>query len=118
MDNYQPALNDVFSALADPTRRAIVGRLSLGPATVSELSEPFDIQLPSLMKHLRVLEKGGLISSEKLGRVRTCRLVTAPLKQSNDWLSQHIDTWEQRLDRLETHIHHHQKGTSSDDEHQ
>lgn len=97
-------LNMAFSALADPTRRAIVSRLCDGPASVSELSEPFDIALPTLLKHVRVLEKSGLVSSEKVGRVRTCKIIPGALRVSDEWLRQHILLWESRLDRMELHI--------------
>ncbi len=97
-------LNMAFSALADPTRRAIVSRLCDGPASVGELSEPFDIALPTLLKHVRVLEKSGLVSSEKVGRVRTCKIIPGALRVSDEWLRQHILLWESRLDRMELHI--------------
>lgn len=97
-------LDLAFSALADPTRRAIVSRLCDGPRSVSELSAPFGLALPSLLKHVRVLEQSGLISSEKIGRVRTCRVEPHALHETEAWLQQHISVWEQRLDRLETHI--------------
>lgn len=104
MAKFSTRLDDTFSALADPTRRAIVGSLCERPKTVSELSEPFEMALPSLLKHVRVLERSGLISSEKVGRVRTCRLEPQALQATEAWLKQHIATWEQRLDRMEAHI--------------
>ncbi|MEQ8320041.1 MAG: metalloregulator ArsR/SmtB family transcription factor [Rhodospirillales bacterium] len=93
-----------FSALADPTRRAILSKLCEGPASVSEVSEPFDIALPTLLKHVRILEKCGLLSSEKVGRVRMCKLETSALRASDEWLRQHILAWEARLDRMEDHV--------------
>lgn len=104
MAKYSTDLDRAFSALADPTRRAIVSRLCDGPKSVSELAEPFDIALPSLLKHVRVLEKSGLISSAKVGRVRTCRMEPEALHATEAWLRQHLSAWEARLDRLETHI--------------
>jgi len=104
MAKFSTDLDSAFSALADPTRRAIVSRLCEGPRSVSELSEPFDIALPSLLKHVRVLEQSGLISSEKTGRVRTCRIEPQALQATQAWLEQHVCAWEARLDRLEAHI--------------
>lgn len=104
MDNLSSDLDRTFAALADPTRRAIVARLCDGPRSVSELSEPFDIALPSLLKHVRVLERSGLVRTEKAGRVRTCRIEPGGLQATRAWLQQHIAAWEQRLDRLEAHV--------------
>jgi DNA-binding transcriptional ArsR family regulator len=104
MENFHHRLDLAFAALADPTRRAIVARLCSGDATVGELAEPFEIGLPTLLKHIRVLERGGLISSEKSGRVRTCSLAPGSLRSTDDWLRTHIATWESRLDRLEAHL--------------
>ena len=104
MAKFSTDLDRAFSALADPTRRAIVGRLCDGPKSVSELSEPFDLALPSLLKHVRVLEESGLISSEKVGRVRTCRIEPDALQATEAWIHQHIAAWELRLDRMEAHI--------------
>jgi DNA-binding transcriptional ArsR family regulator len=105
MANHSPAhLDDVFSALADPTRRAIIARLSQGEASVGELAQPFDMALPSLMKHIRVLETGGLVESEKHGRVRTCRLMPGAMKGAENWLAEQRAIWEARLDRLESYV--------------
>jgi DNA-binding transcriptional ArsR family regulator len=104
MANYEHQLNLAFAALADPTRRAIVARLCSGDATVGELAEPFEIGLPTLLKHIRALERGGLVSSEKSGRVRTCSLTPGALRNTDDWLRAHIANWESRLDRLEAHL--------------
>lgn len=104
MAKYSTDLDRAFSALADPTRRAIVSRLCEGPRTVSELSEPFEIALPSLLKHVRVLEQSGLISSEKSGRIRTCRVERHALQATEAWLHRHVSAWEKRLDRLEAHV--------------
>ena len=94
------ALDRVFQALADPTRRVMVERLSRGPASVSELAEPFEMSLPSIIQHLQVLEASGLIRSEKLGRVRTCQIGAAALGNAERWISERRATWERRLDRL------------------
>ncbi len=104
MAKYSIDLDQAFSALADPTRRAIVSRLCEGPKTVSELSEPFQLALPSLLKHVQVLEQSGLVTSEKAGRVRTCKIEPHALHATEAWIHQHIAVWEQRLDRLEAHI--------------
>lgn len=104
MANYSPHLDNVFGALADPTRRAIIARLSQGEASVGELAQPFDMALPSLMKHIRVLETGGLVESEKHGRVRTCRLMPSAMKGAENWLAEHHAIWEARLDRLESYV--------------
>jgi DNA-binding transcriptional ArsR family regulator len=104
MAKYSPDLDRAFSALADPTRRAIVARLCAGPQSVSELSEPFELALPSLLKHVRVLEQSGLVSSRKVGRVRTCRVEPEALAETEQWIRQHIRAWEERLDRLEAHV--------------
>ncbi|WP_245444755.1 ArsR/SmtB family transcription factor [Pseudaminobacter soli (ex Li et al. 2025)] len=104
MAKFSTDLDRAFSALADPTRRAIVSRLCDGPKSVSELSEPFELALPSLLKHVRVLEQSGLVSSEKIGRVRTCRIEPDVLHATEAWIHQHISAWEKRLDRMEVHI--------------
>lgn len=104
MPKQQAVLNTTFHALADPTRRAVVARLIRGPASVSELAKPFDMALPSLMQHLKVLEAGGLIQSTKAGRVRTCRVRPIALKTAEHWLSEQRALWEARLDRMDAHV--------------
>jgi DNA-binding transcriptional ArsR family regulator len=104
MENYQSPLDAVFHALADRTRRAVVGRLAKGPAPVKELAEPFDMGLPSFMKHLRVLEKDGLIRSEKVGRVRTCRVDAEKLAVAESWLSEQRASWLASADRLADYV--------------
>ncbi|MCU1410700.1 MAG: hypothetical protein JWR04_1407 [Rhodoglobus sp.] len=101
MANYPAALDDVFIALADPTRRAVVRRLGQGPASVGELARPFAITLPSFMKHVRTLEASGLIRTTKSGRVRTCTLHRERLALVDDWLAEQRELWESRTDRLE-----------------
>lgn len=93
-----------LAALSDPTRRAIVERLSEGEATVSELAEPFDMSLPAVLKHLGVLESAGLMRSRKVGRVKTCRLEPAALDPVATWVEERRETWERRLDALERHL--------------
>ena len=100
MVNQSPALDQVFQALADPTRRSMVERLVRGPASVSELSRPLAMSLPAVMQHLQVLEAAGLVSSEKAGRVRTCRIEPAALRAAEAWITDQRTAWETRLDRL------------------
>ncbi|MDP2732406.1 MAG: metalloregulator ArsR/SmtB family transcription factor [Hoeflea sp.] len=97
-------LSDTLFALADPTRRAILARLSQGEATVNELAAPFDISLPGVSKHLKVLERAKLISRGRNAQWRPCRLETAPLRDVDDWLTDYRKLWESRLDRLEIYL--------------
>jgi DNA-binding transcriptional ArsR family regulator len=97
-------LDRSFQALANGTRRAVVERLLKGPATVSELAEPFDMALPSFLEHLRMLEQSGLVRSAKAGRVRTVRIVPARLARAATWLERQRTIWEQRLDQLDTYV--------------
>jgi DNA-binding transcriptional ArsR family regulator len=97
----QQQLGRVFQALTDPTRRAVLERLTRGPAPVSELAQPFDMALPSFVQHLQVLEKCGLVQSKKQGRVRTYTLAPQPLKAAEHWLSAQRAHWERRLDALD-----------------
>lgn len=96
-----PALDQVFSALADPTRRKVVERLVAGPAATTELAEPFAMALPSFTQHLGVLERAGLVTSSKRGRVRTYELVPAGLDVADHWLAEQRGVWERRLDQLD-----------------
>jgi DNA-binding transcriptional ArsR family regulator len=89
-----------FHALADPARRLMVERLSRGPASVSELAQPLDMSLSAVVQHLQVLEKSGLVRSQKAGRVRTCRIEPAALRSAEEWIARRRATWERRLDRL------------------
>jgi len=93
-------LDLAFQALADSSRRAIVIRLTRGPATVSELAEPLMMSMPSVLQHIDVLARSGLVRSEKVGRVRTCRLEPAPMRTLEQWIAEHRATWERRFDRL------------------
>lgn len=97
-------LSTTLAALADPTRRAILARLATGEASVNELAEPFEISLPGISKHLKVLERAGLISRGREAQFRPCRLETAPLKDLDGWLAQYRQLWEERLDRLEDYL--------------
>jgi DNA-binding transcriptional ArsR family regulator len=94
------SLDATFSALADPTRRAILSRLARGPASVTEIADPFDISLPAVSKHVRVLEEAGLLSRQIEGRVHTCHLQAAPLKEASGWIAAYRRFWEGQLDAL------------------
>ena len=107
MLNYSTPLNLVFQALADPTRRLMVERLSRGPASVSALAEPLDMSLPAVMQHLQVLEASGLVRSEKVGRVRTCRIDPKALQAAERWITERRASWERRLDRLGEYLAEH-----------
>jgi DNA-binding transcriptional ArsR family regulator len=100
-------LDSAFHALADPTRRAVIGRLIEGPAPVTELAGPFAIGLPTFLKHLRVLEEGGWIRSEKQGRVRTCHIRPERLLAAEQWLTRQRAIWEARTDRLARYVEIH-----------
>ena len=100
MLNQQVPLDRVFHALADPSRRGMVERLARGPASVSELARPLDMSLAAVVQHLQVLEASGLVRSEKVGRVRTCRIEPAALGTAERWISERRASWERRLDRL------------------
>lgn len=100
MLNQQPALDSVFRALSDATRRAIVERLTSGPISVSSLAEPLDMSLPAVMQHLAVLEDSGLVRSEKIGRTRTCRIEPKTLQLAERWIVDRRVFWERNLDSL------------------
>jgi DNA-binding transcriptional ArsR family regulator len=101
MPNYQDApLDLMFQALSDPGRRAMIDRLAHGPASVSELAKPFAMSLPAVVQHLQMLEASGLIRTEKVGRVRTCRIEPGALQRAEAWLNERRTLWERRLDRL------------------
>jgi DNA-binding transcriptional ArsR family regulator len=100
MLNQEQTLDAMFQALADPTRRRMVERLSRGSASVSELAEPFSMSLPAIVQHLKVLEESGLVKSEKVGRVRTCTIDTGALSMAEKWINDRRIGWEKRLDRL------------------
>lgn len=104
MAKYFPQLDEVFQALADPTRRAVLGQLASGPASIGELAAPFEMALPSFMKHIRYLERAGWIRTSKQGRVRTCTLERGPFEQVETWLGAQREIWEARSDRLERFV--------------
>ena len=105
----QDRLSSTFQALADPTRRAILARLTLGETSVKELAAPFDMSLPGISKHLKVLERAGLIARGRDAQWRPCRLDAAPLKDVADWIAPYRRFWEQSFDRLETYLEELQK---------
>src|ERR687893_148712 len=109
-------LDSTFAALADPTRRAILVRLSSGEASVTELAEPFEMTLPAVSKHLKVLERAGLISRSRVAQSRPCRLEAAPLREAADWVESYRRFWEQSFDRLEGYLRELQRGENEDGE--
>ena len=106
-------LDTTFAALADPTRRAIIARLASGESSLSELAEPFDMSLTAVSKHVRVLSDAGLVSVEKRGRTRHCRLDAAPMKSASDWLDDYREFWTARLDALAAYLSDGSDGHSS-----
>ena len=98
------SLDTTFAALADPTRRAIIARLARGEASVTELAEPFDVSLPAISKHLRVLERAGLLVQEKEGRIRRCQLVATPLKEASHWIARYEQFWKGQFDALADYL--------------
>jgi DNA-binding transcriptional ArsR family regulator len=104
MLNQSPPLDLTFQALADPTRRAMIERLSRSPTSVSDLARPLAMSLPAVMQHLAVLENSGLVVSQKTGRVRTCRIDPKALNRAHEWINARRAEWERRLDRLETYL--------------
>ena len=103
-------LDATFHALADPARRAMVERLSRGPASVSELAQPLAMSLPAVVQHLAVLQASGLVTSQKVGRVRTCRMEPAAMSLAEHWINQRRTDWEARLDRLGDYLRQHPQG--------
>ena len=106
-------LNTTFAALADPTRRAMLARLAEGEATVNELAEPFPITLQAVSKHLKVLERAGLVARDRRAQLRPSRLQGEALKEAADWLAGYRGFWEGSFDRLEEHLHRLQKGSDA-----
>ncbi len=109
MEQYSDRLDVIFQALADPTRRAVLARLGGGPASISDLARPFDMALPSFMKHIHFLEGSGLIRTHKQGRVRTCAIEKAQFAAVENWLSAQRALWEGRADRLEKFVTEHEE---------
>jgi DNA-binding transcriptional ArsR family regulator len=115
---YTDELDVTFMALADATRRAIINRLSQGPFTVSELAEPFDISLPAVSKHLKILENAGLLERRRDGRVHLCSLKAEPMKEAADWIAKYQRFWDERLDALDSYFKElNQKEKDDDDDH-
>ncbi len=104
MDTSSDRLNLVFAALADPTRRAILARLALGEASVTELAKPFEMSLPAISKHLKVLERAGLIARGRDAQWRPCRLEAGPLREVVDWMRQYRRFWDESFDRLDEYL--------------
>ena len=104
MAKHDPDLSRLFHALADPTRRSILTRLAEGPAPVTELANPTGLRLPTVMRHLSVLEEAGLIATSKDGRVRSCAIVPEAMAPVRTWLDEQRDIWEARLDRLDDYV--------------
>jgi DNA-binding transcriptional ArsR family regulator len=104
MVNNQQALDSTFAALSDATRRGILARLAGGEASVTELAKPYDMSLPAVSKHLRVLESAGLVARSKDGRVHRCRLEAAPMKSAADWIAHYRQFWEAQLDSLQRYL--------------
>lgn len=104
MLNYSTALNSTYQALADPTRQIMVERLTRGPASVSELAQPLAMTLSAVVQHLQVLEASGLVKSQKVGRVRTCRIEPKVLQAAEQWIADRRALWEQRLDQLSDYL--------------
>jgi DNA-binding transcriptional ArsR family regulator len=110
-------LSTIFGALADPTRRAILTQLALGETSVTELAKPLDMSLPAVTKHLKVLQRAGLITQGRQAQWRPCRLEAAPLKTASDWLEQYRKFWEESLDRLDEYLRELQGKEKHDDKH-
>jgi DNA-binding transcriptional ArsR family regulator len=114
---FQDRLDSTFSALADTTRRAILARLASGETSVSELAEPFEMSMPAISKHLKVLERAGLIERGRDAQWRPCRLAAGPLKDASDWLERYRRFWEESFDRLEYYLRELQKSEARKKEH-
>jgi DNA-binding transcriptional ArsR family regulator len=104
MANYSGDLSQTFHALADPTRRRVVERLTHSPATVTELAQPFDMALPTFLQHLKVLEEADLVRSEKVGRVRTVHIQGEPIAEARQWMNEQLEIWQRRLDQLDNYV--------------
>src|SRR5215211_4567758 len=109
-------LHSTFAALADPTRRAILARLASGEASDTELAEPFEMSLPAVSKHLKVLERAGLVARGREAQSRPCRLEAGPLREVADWVEQYRRFWEQSFDRLDDYLHELRRGENEDGE--
>ncbi|HET7234583.1 MAG TPA: metalloregulator ArsR/SmtB family transcription factor [Longimicrobium sp.] len=109
-------LSTTFAALADPTRRAILARLARGEATVTELAQPFDMSMPAISRHLKVLERAGLIERGREAQWRPCRLQAEPLREADHWIEQYRRFWEESFDKLEEYLRELQTGETTDDD--
>lgn len=109
--HHNAPLSTVFSALADPTRRAILARLALGETSVSELAEPFDMSLPAVSKHLKILERAGLLARARQGRVHRCQLDGRTMREAADWIEHYRTFWDDRFDALAAHLERADKPT-------
>ena len=107
-------LSQTFAALADPTRRAILARLAVGEATVTELAEPFELSLPAISKHLKVLQRAGLVEQGRRAQWRPCRLEPAPLRDVSSWIERYLHIWEERFGRLDDYLETLKKTTKED----
>jgi DNA-binding transcriptional ArsR family regulator len=116
MQTSSDPLSTTFAALADPTRRAILARLARGEATVTELAAPFDVSLPAISKHLKVLQRAGLIEQGRQAQWRPCRLTPEPLRNVNDWIGQYRRHWEASFDRLDEYLREIQSQEQHDDD--
>jgi DNA-binding transcriptional ArsR family regulator len=114
MQTEADSLSIIFAALADPTRRAILARLASGEATVTELAAPFDLSLPAISKHLKVLQRAGLIEQGRQAQWRPCRLTPEPLRDIADWIGQYKRHWEQSFDRLDEYLRELQEKEGTD----
>ena len=115
MQTETDPLSTTFAALADPTRRAILARLSKGEATVGELAAPFDLSLPAISKHLKVLQRAGLVEQGRQAQWRPCRLTPEPLRDVSDWIGQYRKHWEERFDRIDAYLRDLQDKEQPDD---
>jgi DNA-binding transcriptional ArsR family regulator len=116
MQSHPDQLSTTFAALADPTRRAILARLAKGEATVTELAAPFELSLPAISKHLKVLQRAGLIEQGRQAQWRPCRLTPEPLRDVADWIGQYRRHWEASFDRLDTYLRELQQQEQTDDD--
>ncbi len=114
MVKLNPSLDRTFAALADPTRRAILARLAERDVNVTELAEPFDMSLPAVSKHIRVLERAGLLEQDRLGRVRRCRLQAKPMREASEWIARYERFWTGQLDALAAYFEQSESTNPSD----
>lgn len=116
VNHKERSLDATFGALADPIRRSILERLAEGESSVTELAQPFNVSLPAISKHLRVLKRAGLLTQEKDGRVRRCRLDAVPIKNASDWIDRYRRFWEDQLDSLADYLYQSQRDQSQEED--